>query len=144
MKKICAAIAVISMLLCSSNVVWADNSEESSAVEPIQARYTHTASAESNLKIKNKIAGCTSAANGESGTTKIEATQYLEKKTLWWWDVVDSWDYSVNGNNLMMTNHSENELDSGTYRLRTVFKIYIGNASEPAETVEVTSKEITI
>ena len=66
--------------------------------------------------------------------TKIEATQYLEKKVLLWWSEVDSWNKTVNSNSLNMSNTKYN-VGSGTYRLRTVFKVYSGSNSEEIEKI---------
>ena len=140
MKKFCAAITAVSMLLSSANVVYAENSKDPYAAEPAYMEYDYIILTGSYLSINGKTAHCKSEAKGMEEVTKIEATQYLEKKTLWWWDPVDDWSLSVNGNNLEMTNY-KSELGSGTYRLRTVFTVYVSGDSEHDEVI---SEEITI
>lgn len=140
MKKICAAITAASMLLSSANVAYADNTEDSNIAELVEARYAYTAAIDSLLSIYDREAICSSSGDGLSGVTKIEATQYLEKSFLWWWDPVDDWSHSASGNTIDMRNTKEN-LGNGTYRLRTVFTVYVNGNSE---TVECISKEVTI
>lgn len=82
MKKLCAAITAALMLLCSPVTVCADNSETGSVLEPAQARYAYFRSVESNLTDNRDLTvTLSSAASGGSDTTKIEATQYLEKRS---------------------------------------------------------------
>lgn len=102
--------------------------------------YLYTGSVESTLIISSKTAYCESTITGDSTVTKIYATQYLEKKNGDKWDYVDSWSDSVNGNSLTMNNSKDN-LDSGTYHVKTVATVYSGSKSEP---VVKTSKEVTI
>lgn len=102
--------------------------------------YLYTNTVKSTLEISNNTAYCKSEIKGDSTVTQINATQYLEKKNGSKWDIVDYWSDYVNGNSLKMSNSKDN-LDSGTYRVRTVGTVYSGNKSEP---VEKTSKEITI
>lgn len=111
--------------------------EESFSLQP---RYTYTNSCTSNISISNSNATCTSKVTGKSTATKIEATQYLEKKVLLWWENVEQWDKTTNSDTLYISNTKSN-LSSGTYRLRTVFKVYSGTSYE---TVEKTSSEVTV
>lgn len=53
---------------------------------------------------------------------------------------MDSWSKTSTSSSLSMSN-SKSDLDSGTYRVRTVFTVYVGSASEEIET---TSAEKTI
>lgn len=102
--------------------------------------YLYTTTVESNLTIAGGTAYCKSSIKGDRTVTKIYATQYLEKKNGSKWDIIDYWSDSVNGNSLRMSNSKDN-LDSGTYQLRTVATVYSGSQSEP---VEKTSKEVII
>ncbi len=102
--------------------------------------YLYTGSIESNLNIVGNTAYCESMIKGGSTVTQIYATQYLEKKNGNNWDIVDYWSDSVNGKSLSMSNSKDN-LDGGTYRVRTVGTVYSGRKSEP---VEKTSKEVTV
>ena len=109
------------------------------AVEP---RYIYTTSATSTINISSSTAYCKGTARGNSSVTKIEATQYLEKKSGTTWSTVSgcTWSDSASSNSLTISN-SKSNLTSGTYRVRTVFKVYSGNNYE---TVEKISSEATV
>lgn len=102
-----------------------------------QPLYAYTKSVRSNLSISGTTATCTSTVNGAANVTKIVATQYLQKKVLWWWTEVDHWPKTVNGNYLSMTN-TKTGLDSGTYRVVVEATVYCNGGSEDvsAESVE--------
>lgn len=102
--------------------------------------YLYTGSVESNLTIVGNTAYCKSVIKGDSTVTQIYATQYLEKKNGNKWETIASWNDFVSGNSLTMNNSKDN-LDSGTYHVRTVATVYSGSKSEP---VVKTSKEVTI
>lgn len=104
--------------------------------------YTYAIDASSNLAISSSKATCKSSATGGFSVTKISATQYLQKKNGTKWETVSNatWSDSVNNNSLTMTN-SKSNLGSGTYRLKTVFKVYCGNSYEE---IEKLSQEVTI
>ncbi len=108
----------------------------------IASYYLYTYDATSKLSISNKTASCKSVLTGLSTATKITATQYLEKKNGSKWGAVSggTWSDSTNKNSLTMSN-SKSDLSSGTYRLRTVFKVYSGVSYE---TFEKTSSEVTV
>lgn len=108
----------------------------------VEARYVYTFTATSELTISNGTATCKSYAKGISTVTKITGTQYLEKKNGDKWETVkdSTWSDSTTKTSLTMEN-SKSNLDSGTYRLRTVFTVYSGTGSE---TIEKTSSEVTI
>ncbi|MBP1547758.1 MAG: hypothetical protein J6A37_14325 [Oscillospiraceae bacterium] len=111
------------------------------AIEP---RYVYTGSVISSITISDSssTAYCKGTAKGDSTVTRIEATQYLEKKSGTTWSTVSgcTWSDSSNRNSLTISN-SKSNLSSGTYRVRTVFKVYCGNTYEIAE---ATSEEATI
>lgn len=109
-----------------------------SAVEP---RYSYTNYASSSLSISDNEATCISSVSAKSTATKITATQYLEKKNGTTWSTVSggTWSDSANGISLNMFN-SKSNLSSGTYRLRTVIKVYSGTSYESFEKI---SSEVT-
>ncbi|MBQ3160612.1 MAG: hypothetical protein IJC04_00640 [Oscillospiraceae bacterium] len=109
-----------------------------SAVEP---RYSYTNYASSSLSISDNEATCISSVSAKSTATKITATQYLEKKNGTTWSTVSggTWSDSANGISLNMFN-SKSNLSSGTYRLRTVIKVYSGTNYESFEKI---SSEVT-
>lgn len=141
-KKIAAALTSIVVFLSLSGNVYAENDQDTRIVESVQPRYAYTTSITSNLIISGTTATCTSSAWGKDEVTKIEATQYLEKKiSKDKWDSIDHWSASVSGNTLDGMTNTKSDLSSGTYRLRTVFVVYVGSM---AEYPQKTSSEKTI
>lgn len=137
MKVVMAILLALSVTTSSFigvSKVNASPIQNSSWIEPISPMYLYTNHVESELSISGTTAYCNSKATGLSSVTKIEATQYLEKKVLLWWSEVDSWNKTVNSNSLNMSN-TEYNIGSGTYRLRTVFKVYSGSNSEEIEKI---------
>ena len=129
-RRISAFMLIIAILstLCGVTVC---------AVEP---RYSYTTTATSTLYISSNTAYCKSKARGKTTATKIEAVQYLEKKSGSKWYVVTdgTWTDSVNDSLLIV---SKSGLTSGTYRVRTVFTVYSGSNSEEVTAI---STEVTI
>ena len=134
-KSIIAILLALSVLLSAGISVCAYSGENT--VSPYDL---YTYSVKSTLIISGKTAYCESVIKGDRTVTQIYATQYLEKKNGDKWETVDSWSDSTNGNSLTMSNSKDN-LDRGTYHVRTVGTVYSGSKSEP---VEDTSKEVTI
>lgn len=102
--------------------------------------YTNTYSSE--LSISGTTATCTSKVTGYSGiTTKIVITQTLQKKnSSGKWEKVTSWETTVNSFKASVTNYAYN-LSKGTYRLKSVFKVYSGS---DYETITKYSSEKTV
>lgn len=134
-KPIIAIFLAISVLLSTGISVCAYSGDNT-----ISPYYLYTGSVESNLTIVGSTAYCESVIKGDRTVTQIYATQYLEKKNGNKWETIASWNDSVSGNSLTMNNSKDN-LDSGTYHVRTVATVYSGSKSEP---VVKTSKEVTI
>ncbi len=100
----------------------------------------------SNLSINaNNRATCTSVFSDiNSNIYSIKAEQTLEKHwALGIFFAVDnaSWEKTVYTDNLSMTNYKYS-LESGTYRLKTVFTVFLNN--NQTETITVYSSEETI
>ena len=103
--------------------------------------YAYTISVDSRLSISSKTATCKSIVMGISGTTtKIEITQRLQKKNGDSWNNVQSWTKTVNAVNATFTN-TKSSLATGTYRTRTIAKVYKGTAYE---TIYKNSTTVTI
>ena len=135
-KLICIMLAlVISMSVFSVTSVSAYNEQDSVITESVQPRYAYTSSIRSNISISNGKATCTSTVTGMSTVTKIEATQYLEKKVLWWWEEVDHWDKASYTKTLYMSNSKDSIDDGNTYRVRTVATVYCGTDYEIVEDI---------
>ena len=114
-------VCVISVFIFGSTV---------SAVQ-ITTYSLYTYSTSSKLMASQTTAVCTSTAIGYSGeTTKIVFNQTLQKKTSSGsWNNVDGWSktvYSYKGS----VSNTKQGISSGTYRLKTVFKVYAGSSFE--------------
>lgn len=102
--------------------------------------YVYTNSIASTLGISDGEASCRTTIYGISGTTsKIEVTQYLEKKNGNSWEEVTHWTETYYSWWCNFTN-SYTITESGTYRLRSEAKVYSGSNYE---NVDITSKEKT-
>ena len=109
--------------------------------ETVSPMYNYTTKVTSTLSISSKTATCTSIIKGISGTTtKIEITQRLQKKNGDSWNNIQSWTKTVNAVNATFTN-TKGSLAAGTYRTRTIAKVYKGTAYE---TIKVNSTTVTI
>ena len=136
MQKVRRSQPPFSISAISVASVSAYNEQDTVITDIAQPRYAYTSSIRSNISISSGKATCTSIVTGMPTVTQIVATQYLEKKVLWWWEEVDHWDKTVYGDYLYMCN-SKSNLDSETYRVRTVATVYYGT---DYEIVEDTSK----
>ncbi len=97
----------------------------------------------SSLVITGTKATCTSIYNDDSNsTTRIVITQTLEKDAfLWTWETIGGTrTKTVNGSTATLTG-SVSGLESGTYRVKTVFEV---TADGETETITVYSAEKTV
>lgn len=134
-KLICFMLTfVLSMSAFAVVSVSAYNEQDTVITDIAQPRYTYTESISTNLYINGGKATCISTVTGMPTATKIEATQYLEKKVLWWWEEVDHWSDTSYTKTLYMSNSKDN-LDDGTYRARTVATVYSGTDYEIVEDI---------
>ncbi|MEE1003114.1 MAG: hypothetical protein U0L17_05170 [Acutalibacteraceae bacterium] len=139
MKKVLAILLAMVTLLSFSFNVFA-LSEDENVKEEAGLFYLYTSSVSSNISISSKTATCNSVVTGIIGTTtKIVITQRLQKKNGDSWTNVQSWTKTVSGYTTSFTN-KKSSLASGTYRTRTVAKVYKGTAYE---TITVNSKTAT-
>ncbi len=110
----------------------------------ISPAYEIARNSTSSLSIGGKTAYCKSEASGDNAVS-ITVEQTLEKYSgwLWIWDNVDdaSWSKTVNDNAITMSN-TKSGLDSGTYRLRSVFTLT--SSSGKTETITVYSDEKSV
>lgn len=136
-RKVIAILLALSALFSIGISVCAYNGENTAS-----PYYLYTYSVESSLTIVGGTAYCKSVITGDNTVTQIYATLYLEKKNGSKWEVVSNgtWSDSVKGKSLTISKSKDN-LDSGTYRVRTVGTVYSGSKSEPVEDI---SKEVTI
>ena len=140
MKKVISTM--LALLLCFS--ISAPVSAMTISFNTVQPYYEKADDAISELILNGTTATCRSIVNGNSDVTKIIAVQTLEKQGfLWFWDTYDNttWTKTVNSNTLTMSN-TKSELDSGNYRLKTVFTLT--DKQGKSETITVYSDEKTV
>lgn len=103
MKKfVCFMLTLVALMpLFSAVPASAYNEQDTVITEPVQLEYAYTSSVSTDLYISGDKATCTSIVTGKSTATKIEATQYLEKKVLGRWKEVDHWDKTVNSDEII-------------------------------------------
>lgn len=103
-------------------------------IPPDVPQYSYTSSCSSTLIISGNTATCTSSATGYyNETTKIVITQTLQKQNSSgiWNDVSGAtWTTTIN-NYVGSATNTKSGLSSGTYRLKSAFKVYVGNSYEP-------------
>ncbi len=133
LKKI--AFAVIAIVLCltlslgvsavEADTVFADSSIESQ----VQPRYSYTSLVTTSLKDSSGNANCGASLVGYDGiTTKIQITMTLQKKSLLWWSEVQEW--TLTANDFIASFSKTKAVGSGKYRVKAVYKVYSGSASE--------------
>lgn len=140
MKKVISIM--LSLLLCFSFSVSAN--AMTASFGSVQPYYEKANEAESKLIINGTTAICKSTIIGTPDVTTIVAVQTLEKQGfLWFWDTYDdtTWTKTVNSNTLTMSN-TKYGLESGNYRLKTVFTLT--DKQGKTETITVYSDEKTI
>jgi len=109
----------------------------------ISLMYEIADSLSSNLSISNQTATCISKASGTEAVS-ITVTQTLQKYWgLWIWnDVKDAeWSKQVNDSSIRLSN-SKSGLESGKYRLKSVFTLTDKNGK--SETITIYSDEKTV
>ena len=140
MKRILSLLLATVLSLSTSISVFAEPEPDLPAEPEITEDYQYTSSIISDLAISNHTANCLSTVMGFSGlVTKIEVKQTLQRQIGSSWDYVASWDKTFNSW-YAIYNTSKSSLVSGTYRLRTIAKVYSGSNYE---TIKVFSYTVT-
>lgn len=139
MKKLLVIfLAIVTLVSCSVNTLVLGETENIN--DEISLQYSYTNGVTSLISISSKEATCTSKVIGLSGiTTKIVITQRLQKKNGTSWSNVQSWTKTFNQVSAIYVN-KKGSLASGTYRTRTIAKVYKGSAYE---TIKVNSSTAT-
>lgn len=123
---ICLAMSLVMVL---SLHIWtgATVSAEENTVQP---RFSYTNYTYTGLEITTQgVAYCTADVEGYSGiTTKVHVEMTLQKHTVLWWSNQVSWEgtfYDMSGTLAKTTT-----VGSGRYRVKAVYTVYSGSASE--------------
>lgn len=140
LKKLMVSLGVLVCLFSNSyNVAYADT------VKPlinddISLAYEIADNPSSNLSIVDKTAYCISSVDGTNAVS-ITATQTLQKHWgLWFWEDVKGAEWTrTNDYNSIRLSNSKGGLDSGTYRVKSVFTLT--NKDGKNETITIYSNE---
>ena len=124
-KKIISILLTVVLLFTCTLSSYAALPGGDSIVQPM---YNYVDRVDTTLSITNGKALCKVDILGYSTTTKIEIDLTLQKKTALWWSTVEAWEV----NYLQYTaQHSRTfSVNSGTYRLKAVYKVYSGTNYE--------------
>lgn len=140
MKRLLMIVLSLAIAVFSGMAVSAEEFDSFVPDEPIIEEYSYTNSASSSLYFSGNTANCSSSVYGYSGTTtKIFVNQYLQKKSGSSWSNVWTWQYTFT-NWYCDYDNSKSSLASGTYRVKTVAKVYSGSNYE---TVTTYSNEVS-
>ena len=137
MKKLLALLVSYGMVCGGGISVCAEPQLSTSVEGEFTEYYKYTSKIYNSMTISNKTASCKSTIMGFSDkTTKVVVTHTLEEKSGKWWIDVTSWSKTFNTYTAIYST-SKSSLSSGTYRLKTVAKVYNGSAYE---TITIYSK----
>jgi hypothetical protein len=129
MKKLICLILTFVFSCCMATSVFATN-EDSKINDEIELPYAYAIVLTSTLNISSKNAICCSTVQGKTNSiTKIIVTQTLQKKSNSTWSDVTSWSKTVNASGARF-NNTKSSIGSGTYRVKTVAKVYSGSNYE--------------
>ena len=129
MKKIISLFLVFALISISLVNVFAVSEEPIFGGAEISPCYEYMTNLKSILTISSKSATCKSTVMAKSGVTKIVVTQKLQKKSNDKWTSVATWSKTFTSISAVYTN-KKSSLSSGTYRTRTVAKVYKGSTYE--------------
>ncbi len=143
-RKILAAFVSV-VTICSVISVPTFAAQETQIVtDLVSPAYEYAMSTKSYLTITSSTAECKSVCEGMAGVTQITVEHTLEKHWgLWIWNEVDgaSWTKTVDTRAISLVN-TKSGLDSGTYRLKSVFTLK-SSSGEP-EVITIYSEEKSI
>ena len=134
-KRILCVLMSLILLFSTTLMVSAENQ--------VQPRWSYTNFTFVGLEVTTAgTAYCTANVDGYDGiTTKVHIEMKLQKYTVLWWSTQETWEGTFN--DYYGTLVKTKSVGSGTYRVKAVFTVYSGSASE-----EITSysqeKKITV
>ena len=130
MKKL-LALLVSFVMVCGGGISVCAEPQLSTPVEgEFTEYYKYASKVYNSMTISNKTASCRSTILGSSDNiTKVVVSHTLEKQSGKWWIDVASWTKTFNTNTAVYLT-SKSSLSSGTYRLKTIAKVYNGSDYE--------------
>lgn len=136
LKKIVLFVMALAIISTSFvNVYALDDERESIEGE----KYSYVSIVNSSITKNGNTATCKSTIIAVSSVTKIVITQKLQKKVSGEWTNVKTWSKTFNSSTATYTN-SKGSLSSGTYRTRTVAKVYKNSNYETVSVNSTTAK----
>lgn len=130
MKKLISLVISLALIACIPLNAFAVPETQSNDNSEIAPCYLYTNGISSILGISGTTATCTSTVTGYSQlATKIQITKTLEKKNGSSWDTKATWVDTFYSFSCSFTN-TKKYLSSGTYRVKTVAKVYNGDKYE--------------
>lgn len=139
MKKLITLFLTLALLSISLVNVYAAAEQPSFGDYEISPCYLYTFDLKSELTISSKSGTCRSTVVAKSGVSKIVVSQKLQKKVDGAWENVSTWKQTYTTTSAIYTN-TKSSLSSGTYRTRTVAKVYKGSAYEQISANSTTVK----
>ena len=130
MKRLTALLLSLIMIMGICVSAFAAPEEEAPEEIEIIEEYQYTGSIYSDLSISNSTASCVSRVIGFPNTaTEIKITQTLEMKSGSVWLAAKTWEHTYYTWHATFIN-TKPSLSSGTYRVRTMAKVYKGTSYE--------------
>lgn len=143
-KKIMVSFLALACLCTNFNVVAHAETVDVLVDDEISLAYEIANNPISDLDIADSTAYCTSIVGGDN-VVSIAVTQTLQKyRGLWVWKNVDGaeWTETENCNSIYLSN-SKSNLDSGTYRVKSVFKLTDNNGKTETVTIYSSEKKVS-
>ena len=127
---------MMSLVLLLSVSVWGGATVSAEAT-PVQPRLSYTNYTFTGLDITTSgVAYCLADVEGYDGiTTKVHIKMTLQKHTVLWWSNQETWEGTVY--DVVGTLNEVVSVGKGTYRVKAVYTVYSGSASE-----EITSTSL--
>lgn len=140
LKKLMASLGVLICLFSNSFTVAYADANVPLINNGISFLYEIANDASSNLSIVDRTAYCISTTTGNNAV-RITVTQTLQKHWgLWFWEDVKGAKWTgTNAYNSICLSNSKDGLDSGTYRVKSVFTLT--NKDGKSETITIYSDE---
>ena len=130
-KKMRSLVCVmLSVVMLFSMNVWVGATVAAEGEAQPQPRFSYTAFTATGLSISTKgAATCLSSVEGYDGiTTKIHIKMTLQKRGVLLWNEVKTWESTFNDMEAIFTKNTT--VGSGDYRVKAVYTVYSGSASE--------------
>ena len=105
----------------------------SPAFAAIEPHWIAISTIQPSVSVNNGTANMVINVSGYSNCTSIKITGTIQKKTLWWWDDVQTYTQTYSGTSARMSKSYSG--GSGTYRVKAHVISYINGAEKDNDTV---------